>query len=168
MNSKIIGIILLVLAVTGGFMFLTFDATVEEDNLSTQKERAVTATETDFDKTIDVVSASYEPFSRAAYERAISENKIILLYFYASWCPVCRDEQPLVQKAFNSFNGEKVIGFRVNYKDSDTDADELDLAEEFGVTYQHTKVILSDGKVLEKSLAVWIENDYAAKLGGYS
>ena len=56
---------------------------------------------------------------------------------------------------FDSLQTDKAVGFQVNYKDSDTDDVEKQLAKEFGVTYQHTKVILKDGKPVLKEIAQW-------------
>ena len=88
----------------------------------------------------------YIVFNKEDYDKAIDENKIILLYFYANWCPICLSEQKEVFAAFDELNREDVIGFRVNYRDSDVDDFEEELAKEHGITYQHTKVIIQNGE----------------------
>ena len=110
----------------------------------------------------------YKKFTQEEYSNALNENKVILLYFYANWCPICRAEQPETFSAFNSLDKENIVGFRVNYKDSDTDADEQNLAKEFGVPYQHTKVILSNGKQVLKSLEGWNKDRYLEELGKFN
>lgn len=103
-----------------------------------------------------VKTSSYTPFTQAEYDKAKSEGKIIFLEFYANWCPICKTQEPQIEAAFPQIKNEKIIGFRVNYNDSDTDNDEKDLAREFGITYQHTHVILnSTGIVEKKSLEFW-------------
>ena len=106
----------------------------------------------------------YLAFTKADYEKALSENKVILLNFYASWCPICKTEQKETTAFFDSSDREDVVGFRVNFKDSDTDADEEELAKQFGVPYQHTKVIVKDGKQVLKSLEQWEKSDYEQAL----
>jgi thiol-disulfide isomerase/thioredoxin len=106
----------------------------------------------------------YLAFTQDDYEKALEEEKIILLYFYASWCPNCVAEQPKAIAAFSEINDPTLIGFRVNYKDSDTDSSEEALARQFGITYQHTKVILKDGKQAQKSLNAWEKEDYLEAL----
>ena len=106
----------------------------------------------------------YLEFSKADYDRALSENKKILLYFYASWCPICKKEQPETFAAFNELNDPDLIGFRVNYKDGDDDPDEKALAQQFGVAYQHTKVILKDGKQIAKYPDSWGKQRYLDEL----
>ena len=108
--------------------------------------------------------AMYKEFNQADYEQALSENKKILLYFYATWCPICVAEQPAIKGTFDELDNENIIGFRVNYKDSATDNYEKSLAEEFGITYQHTKVIIVNGEQSLKSLENWDKDKYIEEL----
>lgn len=104
-------------------------------------------------------------FTKADYEKALQSEKIVLFYFYANWCPICRVEVPNeLYPAFNILTTDKVIGFRVNYNDSDTDEDEKALAKQFGITYQHSKVILKDGKEVVKSLDQWDKAQYLKEI----
>ena len=102
----------------------------------------------------------YLDFNKADYEKALKEKKKILLYFYANWCPLCKKEQPETFAAFNEINDPDLVGFRVNFRDSDTDADEEQLAKDFGVSYQHTKVILKDGQRVLKAPDSWDKQRY--------
>ena len=106
----------------------------------------------------------YLAFTQQDYEQARAEGKLILLNFYANWCPICRAEEPEVFAAFNELLQENVVGFRVNYRDSETDEAETALAREFGISYQHTKVILKDGKQILKALDSWDRKRYRAEI----
>ncbi len=99
-------------------------------------------------------------FNKQDFEKARAGGKLVVLYFYASWCPICVREFPLMQSAFDGLQSDKVVGFRVNYKDDATDADEEALAREFGVPYQHTKVFLKNGEKILKSPEGWDEQRY--------
>jgi len=104
-------------------------------------------------------------FSKEDYEKAKQSDKLIVLYFYANWCPICKAETTdALYPAFNELTDEQVIGFRVNYNDSDTDDDEKMLAREFGVGYQHTKVFLRSGKRILKSPESWSKERYLSEL----
>ncbi|MEK7531539.1 MAG: thioredoxin family protein [Patescibacteria group bacterium] len=104
-------------------------------------------------------------FNKKDYDQALLEGKPILLYFYASWCPICREETAnALYPAFNALKEETVVGFRVNYKDSDTDKSEEMLAKQFGVAYQHTKVLLKNGKQVVKSPESWDKARYIKEI----
>lgn len=105
-------------------------------------------------------SAPLLDFTKADYDAAVKTDKLLVLYFYANWCPICKAEFPNAQAAFNELTTNKVVGFRVNYKDSDTDNDEIALARQFGVTYQHTKVLLKNGKQILKAPDSWDKKRY--------
>lgn len=99
-------------------------------------------------------------FSKAKYDEAIKSAKLIVLYFYADWCPICKEEVPKMYDAFNELTTDQVIGIRVNFNDSETDSDEQNLAREYGVAYQHTKVFVKNGTRILKSPETWEKQRY--------
>lgn len=94
-------------------------------------------------------NARYLDFNEEAYKSALAENKVIYLEFYASWCPICRSQEPQIFAAFNELENPKIVGFRVNY---DT---EEGLKKQYQVPYQHTRVIIKDGKQIAKASDTW-------------
>src|SRR3989344_383972 len=153
------GIFIAVILAIGIFSYFIFThaSTVEIESIEGGSEKILAGN-----------SSKYIEFNQMDYENSISENKIILLYFYASWCPICMAEQQETFAAFNELENDKVIGFRVNYKDSATDKDEENIAEEFGIPYQHTKVIVHNGKQVLKSLEQWNKERYLEELNKFS
>jgi thiol-disulfide isomerase/thioredoxin len=106
----------------------------------------------------------YIEFSQADYMQAQEEGKVILLYYYASWCPICAEEQATVIEALEEVNNPNVIAFRVNYRDSEITDEEEDIARKFGVSSQHTKVIVVNGERVAKSPATWEFADYLSEI----
>jgi thiol-disulfide isomerase/thioredoxin len=103
-------------------------------------------------------------FTKADYDLALKSDKLVVLYFYANWCPLCKVEFPEAQKAFDALDSDKVIGFRVSFNDSDTDNDEKNLARENGVPYQHTKVFIKNGKQILKAPDTWKQDRYISEI----
>ncbi len=96
-------------------------------------------------------TSPYQEFSQAAYEEALAANKKIFLQWYATWCPSCRAEQKIAQPYFDNLEDEDVVGFRVNFKDKDTDTDEEAITREFGVSTQSTKIFIVNGERVHKT-----------------
>ncbi len=106
-------------------------------------------------------SALLLDYNKADYDAAIASDKLVVLYFYANWCPICKEETAnALYPAFNELTTDTVVGIRVNYKDSDTDKEEENLARQFGVSYQHTKVFVKNGKQILKAPDSWNKTRY--------
>ena len=106
-------------------------------------------------------SAPMLDFVKSDYDKALASDKLVVLYFYANWCPICKVEiAQALYPAFNELTTDQVIGFRVNYNDNETNDDEVGLAREFGVAYQHTKVFVKNGQRILKSPEGWNKDRY--------
>lgn len=98
----------------------------------------------------------YYRFDKAHFENSLQQNKIIFLDFHADWCPICRSEKPEILAAFNELENDDVVGYQVHYNDGQTTEDDKEMAKKYGITYQHTKVVIGkDGNVALKSLEVF-------------
>ncbi|MBI5224060.1 thioredoxin family protein [Candidatus Micrarchaeota archaeon] len=108
----------------------------------------------------DRSSVGYVPLERSLFESARSSGKFIFLEFYANWCPTCAAQKPVLEGAFADLNSSNLAAFQVNYRDSQTDEFEILLAKEYGISSQHTHVLLTpEGKVILKSNEMWTKED---------
>ena len=120
-----------------------------------------------FVPTGEVLAGTTTPFvnfNQKDYQQALRENRDILLYFYANWCPICRVELTRAHAAFTELELPSVVGFRVSYNDNETDDFEENLARQFGIAYQHTKVILKGGQQTLKNGETWGKDRYIEEL----
>ncbi len=156
-NLLIIGLIIF-LTIVGGVFFLyknKHGSLMMKQNESMMKKNEQ-KTQSNFEGNILAGNASpYIAFNKADYEKALRFEKVVFLDFYANWCPICRGEASELKAGFDSLMTDRVVGFRVNYNDTDTDEEEKNLAKQFDITYQHTKVILKNGQRVLKDGESW-------------
>ncbi len=166
MNKKIAIVIAVILIILGIYFFSQSNKFFNQGESS--EIEAGQRIEGYSGKVLAGTKTPYLDFNKADYNKALSENKTILLYFYATWCPICKEEQKKTIGAFNELNKENFIGFRVNYNDGDTDADERELAKQFGISYQHTKIIIKSGKQVLKAPDSWNKERYIEEINKFA
>ncbi len=96
----------------------------------------------------------YAPFVKETYSTDIASGKPVLLFFYASWCPFCQKQDPIIEDVYaKQVEDIGVNTYRVHYADSQTTDAEKAFAKAFGISSQHTFVLLGkDGKELARSV----------------
>lgn len=161
----IIAIITLVVVVTGIGYFTTQTPTSKKEDV-TPVQSGVERMMTKYTGTVLAgKSAVLLDYNKADYDAAITSDKLIVLYFYANWCPICKAETAnALYPAFNELTTDKVVGIRVSYKDNETDSDEKTLAVQLGIPYQHTKVFLKNGKQILKAPDGWDKARYIMEI----
>ena len=146
----VVVITLIVIGIVGsiGLLFLKGNSTPQvspdQDTTSSKKDPSGVREAPDS----NISSTRYIEYKSGVLDE--SKNKRRVLYFYANWCPTCKPADANF-KANQSKIPEDALVIRVNYNDSDTDAEEKELAKKYGITYQHTFVqIDADGSEVAK------------------
>lgn len=60
-------------------------------------------------------------------------GEVVLINFWATWCPPCRDEMPAIQEAYDEHRDEGLVVLAVNLMESD--AQVKDFVEETRLTF---------------------------------
>lgn len=120
------------------------EPTVSDDSATRESEEpSVAATEIQD-------SGSYAPYTAASFEEAKGQMRVY--FFHAGWCPTCR----AADSAFRARRSEippNVALFKIDYDYA------VDLRKQYGVTYQHTFVLVDDQGELVKR---WAGGDVSA------
>ena len=63
------------------------------------------------------------------------KNKPLVLNFWASWCPPCRDETPGMERIWRKYEDQGVVILGINVQDGEKEAQRY--ISEFGVTFSN-------------------------------
>ena len=72
-------------------------------------------------------------FTGGDFRLSEQRGKPVLVNFWASWCPPCRDEAPVLERAWRRYRDRGVVLVGVDIWDADQDARAF--LRQFGVTY---------------------------------
>lgn len=163
-TNTVIGIIIALVFVAGGYFVFMAQGTPSNDDARTNDEVSSLKTSdammddeveehdgtmaegdevmaTD-EKMMDGEPGTYETYDPAKLARA--DEGTVVLFFHATWCPTCRAFKSDVSNNLKEIPAGLTI-LEVNY---DT---ETALKQKYGITYQHTYVeVDSEGKALNK------------------
>jgi thiol-disulfide isomerase/thioredoxin len=93
------------------------------------------------DTTMMTDAGTYETYSP---EKVAAAKGVVVLFFYAPWCPICRGLESDINAHLSSFPANFTI-LKVDYDSSTA------LKQKYGVTYQHTFVqVDTQGNLLAK------------------
>lgn len=142
--------VLVVLVLAAGTFFMFAGNQTSTDSVPTSHTNAIRTYPGETTNSTETMAEP--PRSYVVHQDGVLENyedKRRVLFFYASWCPTCQPvDRELREEAILPAD---VMVIRVNYNDPDTDSAEEALAEKYGITYQHTFVIIDgQGNELDK------------------
>ena len=85
-------------------------------------------------------------FTKDGFDKALSQGKLMMVDFWASWCGPCRMLGPVIDQLDNQYP-DVVVG-KVNVDD------EQELAMRYGVMSIPTVIFFKDGKEIDRKVGV--------------
>ncbi len=79
------------------------------------------------------------------FQEIISQDKPVIIDFWAEWCGPCRMMSPIVDELAAEYEGKAIIG-KCNVEDND------DITMEYGVRNIPTIIFLKGGKLVDKQV----------------
>lgn len=149
-SPLLIVVIVLVIAAAGAGIYLLQRNSSPEADLPTpssamQEDKMMENEDSMEQDAMAESDAKYVQYQKAGYEQIADTRHV--LFFYANWCPTC---QPVDRELQAEMDNLPLTVVRVNYNDDQTDSDEEALADELGITYQHTYVLIENGEVVTR------------------
>jgi thioredoxin 1 len=89
----------------------------------------------------------------------IKSNKVILVDFFATWCPPCKMLSPVL---------EKIASSRAEFDVAKVNIDENnDIAGKYNIEVVPTMLVFKEGKVVDKMVGYMNENDITNTVSKY-
>lgn len=85
--------------------------------------------------------------SKAELDSALNSEKAVIIYFYATWCTMCRMQKPILKII------ERDMADQVDVVRVDVDQNK-DLEEAYGVTGMPTSFLFKQGKEIARHAGV--------------
>ncbi len=97
-------------------------------------------------------------YDAAAFDAAVKSGKPVLLDIWASWCPVCKVQEPILTDLLKQNRFEAFSFFQADF---DT---EKALLRTYGIRQQSTLVLIKDGREVARSVGDTDRNSIEAML----
>ncbi len=102
--------------------------------------------------TIELTDSNFE-------EKALQEDKPVMIDFWAEWCGPCKMVGPVVEEIAKDFDGKAVVG------KVDVDSNP-EISSKYGIRNIPTILFLKNGEVVDKSVGAVPKNVLKEKLEG--
>jgi cytochrome c biogenesis protein CcmG, thiol:disulfide interchange protein DsbE len=80
------------------------------------------------------------------------QGQVVLLNFWASWCPPCRAEMPAIQQVYQSYRDQGLVVLAINASYQDTPAARQSFLGSFAYSFP---ILLDDGSTVNRLYAVY-------------
>lgn len=144
MRKIILFSILLIIFAIFVVFFVTLYQKQKEDSGATYNNQIPSVDNSD----IEVKRSYYINYSKLEYDKAISENRVVLLYFTSNWCEDCTTQSDVNTDLFDELIDDGIAGLVVHILDSETTIETDALALKFDISKEQSFVILDKNGVV--------------------
>ena len=99
-----------------------------------------------------------EHWNAAGFAEASTDDKLVVVDFWADWCGPCKMLGPTVETLAERYDGKARVG-KINVDE------EVELAMEFGVASIPTLVVVEHGEVMNKAIGYMPKAEIEELLG---
>lgn len=108
----------------------------------------------------------------------INQNKVVVVNFWASWCPSCREEAPDLEKVWRQYK-DRIYFIGIDIKDTKKDAlayikefditypnsfDESGISQDYGITGVPETFIIKDGLIYDHIIGATTVSDLSKRI----
>lgn len=90
--------------------------------------------------TAPAIAQPIQPFTTAALKAAQAKGQAVLVDAYASWCPTCRKQEPIIEALSKDPAFDKLLILRLDYDNQNAEKREL------GIVQQSTLIAFDGGR----------------------
>ncbi len=90
--------------------------------------------------TAPAIAQPIQPFTTAALKAAQAKGQSVLVDAYASWCPTCRKQEPIIEALSKDPAFDKLLILRLDYDNQNAEKREL------GIVQQSTLIAFDGGR----------------------
>lgn len=90
--------------------------------------------------TAPAIAQPIQPFTTAALKAAQAKGQSVLVDAYASWCPTCRKQEPIIEALSKDPAFDKLVILRLDYDNQNAEKREL------GIVQQSTLIAFDGGR----------------------
>lgn len=90
--------------------------------------------------TAPAIAQPIQPFTTAALKAAQAKGQAVLVDAYASWCPTCRKQEPIIDALSKDPAFDKLLILRLDYDNQNAEKREL------GIVQQSTLIAFDGGR----------------------
>ena len=96
-------------------------------------------------------------FTDDNYNEYFSQDRLIVIDFWATWCGPCRMVGPVIESLANDYEGKAAIG-KIDIEENDS------LTEEYGIRNVPTVLFFKNGQLVDKVVGAGPRAMYEDKL----